>query len=76
MNRRVVRTTARQGLRLRSSPLDGDTLLVLPQGTVLEVLANEDWLRVQSAEHGIGFVSAEYVEPVKDRANDSQADDS
>lgn len=71
-----MRTTARQGLRLRSSPLDGDTLLVLPQGTVLEVLANEDWLRVQSAEHGIGFVSAEYVEPVKDRANDSQAGDS
>lgn len=60
-----VRTNSNRGLRLRASPHDGATLAVLPSGVELEVLAEERWLQVRQADGQVGFVSADFVEPVK-----------
>ena len=61
-----VRTTAVGGLRFRDSPLDGNTIAVLPHGTVLDEIFSENWLRVRTPTGEIGFVSADYVEPIKE----------
>lgn len=63
---RYVQTIPQRGLRFRSSPLDGQTVGVFPAGTELEVLAEENWLRVRSPSGRVGFVSADFVEPVTD----------
>jgi D-alanyl-D-alanine carboxypeptidase-like protein len=57
------RVRAEQGLRLRDSPRDGMTLKVIPQDAEVELLGRETWLRV---DYGgtVGFVLADYVEPV------------
>ncbi len=53
---------ARNGLRLRESPRDGQTLDVLPQGTEVEILGRETWLRVRVGRQ-VGFVLADHVDP-------------
>ena len=57
------RTTARQGLRLRDSPHDGETLVVLPQGTLLDALDEETWVRVRTRSGQVGFVHKGYLNP-------------
>lgn len=56
---------ANSGLRLRSSPRDGAVRAVLRNGTVVDVLSRETWLRVRLAEEPevVGFVLADYVDP-------------
>lgn len=58
-----ARVSARRGLRLRESPGRGDVVEVLPLGTEVEVLERETWLRVRAGDE-IGFVRADYLEPV------------
>jgi hypothetical protein len=60
-----VRVTATSGLRLRDSPRDGITLDVLPNKAELTLLGRETWLRV-SSNGKVGFVLADYVEPLHD----------
>ena len=58
------KTIAQNGLRLRDSPRDGETLGILRKGTEIEVLGRETWLRV-NANGQQGFVLEDYVEPVE-----------
>lgn len=67
-----VRVTASNGLRLRDSPRDGLTLEVLPNQAELSLLGRETWLRV-SHNGNVGFVLADYVEPMQDPAPAVQA---
>jgi hypothetical protein len=56
------RVTTPNGLRLRDSPRDGDTLEIIPQHAEVEILGRETWLRVNYGGT-VGFVLADYVEP-------------
>jgi hypothetical protein len=72
------------GLRLRSAPVKGTVLLVLPASTKLTVLepANtaapkigmvNQWLYVKDAAEHTGYVAAWFVDLVKDTASDAAA---
>ena len=58
-------TTARPSLRLRDSPKDGTTLKFLKPGSELDVIGRETWLQVRTEDGRIGFVLADYVEPLE-----------
>src|SRR5262245_1734114 len=58
------RITAVNGLRMRDSPRDGQTLEVIDAGQEIEVLGRETWLRVKYGSR-TGFVLADYIEPLE-----------
>jgi hypothetical protein len=59
-----VRITTPRGLRLRDSARDGATIRVLERGAEVEVLGRETWLRVRASDSSVGFVLADYTEPI------------
>lgn len=61
--REKVTTLPRQGLRLRSSPHDGETLRVLPQNSRLEIVGRSSWLEVRTEDGQLGFILEDYVQP-------------
>ncbi len=58
------RTTSSNGLRLRKSPHDGETLKVLPSHTLLTGMGEETWVKVSTADGQIGYVLKDFLEPV------------
>ncbi|MDN4501907.1 M15 family metallopeptidase [Alteromonadaceae bacterium BrNp21-10] len=58
-----LQTTAKPGLRLRSSPQNGEVIEILKTGSLLELLSEETWLKVKTTSGQIGYVLADYVEP-------------
>jgi hypothetical protein len=57
----MVMVRAANGLRLRSESPGGPVLTVLPNGTALQVLGRETWLRVRAGDRE-GYVMADFVE--------------
>jgi Bacterial SH3 domain len=53
---------ARGGLDLRRAPRSGVTVKTLRRGTGVEILGEERWLRVRTADGHTGFVLADFVE--------------
>ena len=66
-----ARILARNGLRLRDSPRDGETLAIMRHNDQVEILGRETWLRVR--HKGLeGFALADHVEPVEKDAEGSR----
>ena len=65
MLKKYAETTARNGLRLRDAPGDGDTIEVLGQHSRLEILGSETWYRVQTEDGKVGFVHGDYLAPLE-----------
>ena len=61
------RTTSVNGLRLRNSPYDGETLDILPNGTELKAIDEQTWVKVSDPSGKTGFVLKDYLEPTKHR---------
>ena len=56
------RVIARGGLDLRRAPRSGNTAKTLRRGTGVEILGEERWLRVRTADGHTGYVLADFVE--------------
>ena len=80
----VSQSVGSLGLRLRSAPVNGTVLLVLPAATRLTVLEPADiatpkigvvdqWLNVKDSANHSGYIAAWFVELVKDATTDVPA---
>ncbi len=60
---KLYRTTSSNGLRLRASPFDGNTLAVLPNNTKLTAIDEQTWVKVITPRGEVGFVLKDFLEP-------------
>lgn len=60
---KLYRTTSSNGLRLRASPFDGNTLTVLPNNTKLTAIDEQTWVKVLTPSGEVGFVLKDFLEP-------------
>lgn len=61
-------TTSNNGLRLRTSPFDGDTIAILPHGTRLTSIKEQTWVQVSTTGGQTGYVLKDFLEPAPDEA--------
>lgn len=62
-----VKVNSANGLRVRSAPVTGAILTVLPNNTIIEVFEVQEtagWYKLSSGEYAGGYVSAQYTEKV------------
>lgn len=62
-----VKVNSANGLRVRSAPVTGVILTVLPNNTIIEVFEVQEtagWYKLSSGEYAGGYVSAQYTEKV------------
>ena len=65
--KKYFRTRSDNGLRLRNSPFDGDTLEILPDDTKLTAVDEQTWVKVITPLGKVGYVLKDYLEPYKPR---------
>ena len=61
----TARVTATDGLRLRESPVNGETLKLMTYGSVVTVkdVSQDPWLQVTTSDGTTGYAHSDYMAP-------------
>ncbi len=60
--KKAYRTTSSNGLRLRNSPFDGETITILKNGARIQSIDEQTWVKVTTTDGLTGYVLKDFIE--------------